>query len=96
MSKIKGDALYLLDEPENSMSASWQVKLASFLEGMARFEGCQFVIATHSPFILGVKGAKIYNLDVTGVPVCKWTELENVREYFGFFTQHASEFMEER
>ena len=90
--KIQSGALYLLDEPENSLSAKWQVKLAEFLEGMARFERCQFVIATHSPFLLGLHGAKIYDLDTVGVPVRKWTELENVREYFEFFQSRAGEF----
>lgn len=92
LEKIKPDALYLLDEPEDSLSAKWQVKLASYLEGMARFERCQFVIATHSPFLLGIHGAKIYDLDSEGVPVRKWTELENVREYYDFFQSRKWEF----
>ncbi len=92
LEKIREGALYLLDEPENSLSAEWQKKLAVFLEGMARFEACQFVIATHSPFLLGIRGAKIYDLDTAGVPVRKWTELENVREYFDFFKSREKEF----
>ena len=92
MEKVQGNALYLLDEPENSLSAKWQVKLASYLEGMARFENCQFVIATHSPFLLGIRGAKIYDLDSPVVPVRKWTELENVREYHSFFKEREGEF----
>ena len=92
MEKVQGNALYLLDEPENSLSAKWQVKLASYLEGMARFENCQFVIATHSPFLLGIRGAKIYDLDSSGVPARKWTELENVREYHAFFKEREGEF----
>ena len=92
LEKVRGGALYLLDEPENSLSAKWQAKLATYLEGMARFEGCQFVIATHSPFLLGIRGAKIYDLDTAGVPVRKWTELENVREFFGFFKEREEEF----
>ena len=92
MGELEKNALYLLDEPENSMSAKWLVKLVAYIEGLARFEGCQFVIATHSPFILGIKGARIYDLDTFGVPVRKWTELENVREYFQLFYGRRSEF----
>ena len=55
LEKIRAGALYLLDEPEDSLSAKWQVKLAELLEGMARFEKCQFVIATHSPFYSAYK-----------------------------------------
>lgn len=92
LEKIREGALYLLDEPENSLSAEWQKKLAVLLEGMARFEACQFVVATHSPFLLGIRGARIYDLDSAGVPVRKWTELENVREYFDFFKSREKEF----
>lgn len=56
------------------------------------FEACQFVVATHSPFLLGIRGARIYDLDTAGVPVGKWTELENVREYFDFFKAREKEF----
>ena len=90
--KVRDSVLYLLDEPENSLSATWQMKLASYIEGMARFESCQFVIATHSPFLLGIRGAKIYDLDIEGAPVRKWTELENVREYFNYFRDRIDEF----
>ena len=61
--KIKENALYLLDEPENSLSSEKQIELQRFLVDSARFYGCQFIIATHSPFLLAMKGAKIYDLD---------------------------------
>ena len=44
-----------------------QLKLTKFLEESARFFNCQFIIATHSPFLLGMNGAIIYDLD--SVPV---------------------------
>jgi predicted ATPase len=93
---VKENALYLLDEPENSLSASLQVKLAQFLEDSARFFGCQFVISTHSPFLLAMKGAKIYDLDSNPVAVRKWTELEAVRLYHNFFEMHRHLFDEKR
>lgn len=91
--KIEENALYLLDEPENSLSAVLQSKLRQFIEDSARFYGCQFVIATHSPFLLSMKGAKVYDLDSTPVEEKKWTELENVRIYHDFFEEHRDEFI---
>ncbi len=61
--KICEDGLFLLDEPENSLSPERQLKLLKFLEDSARFFGCQLIIATHSPFILSMRGAKIYDFD---------------------------------
>lgn len=92
--KIKEKALYLLDEPENSLSSEKQIELQRFLVDSARFYGCQFIIATHSPFLLAMKGAKIYDLDEDPADVKKWTELGNVRAYYEFFREHRSEFGE--
>ena len=90
--KITENALYLLDEPENSLSAEKQLELQKFLQDSARFFGCQFIIATHSPFLLSMKGAKIYDLDEDRVDIKKWTELSNVRAYYDFFMEHRGEF----
>lgn len=90
--KIKENGLYLLDEPENSLSPERQQELLKFLEDSARFFGCQFIIATHSPFLLSMRGAKIYDMDEVPVDVKKWTELTNVRTYYDFFKKHDKEF----
>lgn len=92
-SMIKGDALYLLDEPENSLSAKLQRQLAEFIQQSARFYGCQFVISTHSPFLLAMNGVKIYDLDASPVQVRRWSELENIRTYFELFDAHRRDFL---
>lgn len=90
--KMKENALYLLDEPENSLSAANQLELVKFLENSARFFNCQLVISTHSPFLLSMKGAKIYDMDEDPVDVKPWTEVETVRIYYDFFQKHQNEF----
>ncbi|OCB00199.1 AAA family ATPase [Clostridium beijerinckii] len=90
--KIDENGLYILDEPENSLSPKRQMELMNFIEDSARFLRCQFIISTHSPFILAIKGAKIYDLDENPVDVKRWTELENVRTYYDFFKMHEKEF----
>ncbi len=89
---IAENALYLLDEPENSLSVSLQKELAKYISDSSRYFGCQFVIATHSPVILSLPGALIYDLDEVPVITKKWTELENVRQYREFFEEHRDEF----
>lgn len=81
------DALYLLDEPEVSLSPANQVLLAKEINKLARLLSCQFIIATHSPFMLGTLDAKIYNIDKEDYSICKWYELENVR-YFYIFSEN--------
>lgn len=90
--KIQENGLYLLDEPENSLSPERQQELLKFLEDSARFFGCQFIIATHSPFLLSMRSAKIYDLDEDPVDVKRWTQLGNVRAYYTFFKKHEGEF----
>ena len=90
--RIQENALYLLDEPENSLSPLRQQELMQFLEDSARFFGCQFIIATHSPFLLALRGARVYNLDADPVTTARWTDLPAVRAYYDFFMRHASAF----
>ena len=89
---IIDDALYLLDEPENSLSPSNQIQLKYFIQDCVHNQGCQFIISTHSPFLLSLRHAKIYDID--SVPVClrHWTELEGVRVYYDFFNEHKADF----
>lgn len=91
-SRIQDGGLYLLDEPENSLAPARQEELMQFLEDSARFYDCQFIIATHSPFLLSMRGARIYDMEAD--PICrrKWTELPAVRAYYDFFTRHAADF----
>ncbi len=93
LDRIDEDALYFLDEPENSLSIELQLKLAEYIAATVRATRSQFVIATHSPILLSMKNAKIYNLDSYPAAVCNWTELPNVRKYFNFFMEHKEEFL---
>ncbi|MBQ8798997.1 MAG: AAA family ATPase [Lachnospiraceae bacterium] len=90
--KVEESALYLLDEPENSLSPERQLELVKFIEEAAKYLNCQFIISTHSPFLLGMKGAKIYDLDTMPVRPKKWTQLKNVQLYYQFFKERQSEF----
>lgn len=89
---IKEDGLYLLDEPENSLSPEKQLELVQYIEDSARFYNCQFIIATHSPFLLAMRGAEIYDMDQNPVRKRRWTELKNVRLYYDFFMKNRAAF----
>ena len=93
VNKIGENGLFLLDEPENSLSPSKQLELIEHIKDSARFFGCQFIIATHSPFLLSIEGAKIYDLDSKPPVVKNWTELENVKVYYDFFKKNEKNFI---
>lgn len=95
MNAVVDNAIVFLDEPENSLSAEWQVKLANFLASVPRSFRCQLIIATHSPFLLALPNARIYDFETEykdPIEVKYWTELKNVQIYRDFFLQHDNEF----
>ena len=89
---ITEDALYLLDEPENSLAINLQQELSRYIYDSAMHYNCQFVIATHSPILLAMKDTTIYDLDARPVTTRIWTELENIRMFYEFFESHRDEF----
>ncbi len=90
--KLGEQGLFLLDEPENSLSPVKQLELMKFIEESVRYFGCQVIMATHSPFLLAIKGAKIYDFDSKPVKIKPWTELQHVRTYYDFFKAHEADF----
>lgn len=89
---ITPNRLYILDEPENSLSCALQMELAKYIEGSARHFGCQFIIATHSPFLLAIERAKIYNLDGDPATISKFWELPNMKLYYDLFKGYEGKF----
>ena len=71
----RSTGLYLMDEPEAALSPQKQLELLVWLARMSR-AGSQFVIATHSPILLGTPDADILCFDGTVHPV-SWEETES-------------------
>lgn len=88
--KFRNDTLYCLDEPENSLSPRLQMELKDIIEEKAHYCDCQFIIATHSPFLLALQPdfTRIYDLDTYPTEIRNWWELENTKTYFEFFNEN--------
>ena len=93
--KIDENSLYLVDEPENSLSAQSQERLAEYIENATRFYNCQFIICSHSPFMLSLKGARVYSMDACPVCPVRWTDMANIRAQYDFFMRHRREFADD-
>ncbi len=89
---LEHPGLYIFDEPENSLSAEFQIELAKLIEFYASNGNCQFIIATHSPFLMSVANAKIYDFDSYPVQLCNWWETANAQLYFSLFNEHRDKF----
>lgn len=70
--------LYLMDEPEAALSPQRQLSLLLYLYRMAK-AGSQFIIATHSPILLGTPNAEIYSFDHGAIHEINYEESESFR-----------------
>ncbi len=69
--------LYLMDEPEAALSPQRQLVLLKHIYDMSR-KGSQFIIATHSPILLGCPNAEILSFDDGKISTCDY---ENTMSY---------------
>ncbi len=70
------NGLYLLDEPEAALSPQRQLTLLMQLHQLTN-QGAQFIIATHSPILLGLPGAAILSFDGKEVTKIAYEETES-------------------
>ncbi|MBR1686435.1 MAG: AAA family ATPase [Clostridia bacterium] len=70
------EGLYLMDEPEAALSVQRQLVLISHMHQMA-LEGSQFIVATHSPILLGMPEAAILSFEERGIHETTWEETES-------------------
>ncbi len=75
--------LYLLDEPEAPLSPKRQLSFLVLLKQMIDQEG-QFIIATHSPILMGFPGAVILSCDTGHLEQVDYQDLEHVFITRGF------------
>jgi predicted ATPase len=83
--RFKPDGLYLLDEPEAALSPKRQLHFLALLHKYVH-NGCQFVIATHSPIIMAYPEACIYLLDASGIREIPYLETEHFLVTRGFLS----------
>ena len=67
-----------MDEPEAALSPQRQLTLLLHIARMAQ-AGAQFLIATHSPVLLGLPDAEILSFDGGAVRPCDYEDTESVR-----------------
>jgi predicted ATPase len=77
--KIVDKGIYLLDEPEAALSPLRQLSLISFLLHFLKNKKAQFVIASHSPILMGIPGAVIYEIQEEGIRQVGFKDTEHYR-----------------
>lgn len=70
--------LYILDEPEAALSPQRQLTLLMLIYNLSQ-KGTQFLIASHSPILLGIPGAAILSFDDGKVNEISYEETESYK-----------------
>jgi predicted ATPase len=78
MSRPSRPGIYLMDEPEAALSPQRQLTLLSEIHDSVRL-GSQFIIATHSPILLGIPDAEILSFDDHMPHPISYEEAESVK-----------------
>ncbi|MEO5818012.1 MAG: AAA family ATPase [Gemmatimonadaceae bacterium] len=74
--RLRGNGLYLLDEPEAALSPIRQMTLLTMLHRLVRMKS-QLIIATHSPILLSYPDAAILQLGAHGMSQVAYEETEH-------------------
>ena len=73
-----GRSLFILDEPEAALSPRRQLELSELIMQCVS-DGSQFIIATHSPIVMGIEEAQVLSFDNGHVHEVDWRETDAVR-----------------
>ena len=76
-----------MDEPEAALSPQRQLTLLIEISRLAK-QGAQFIIASHSPILLGIPGASILSFDDGVIHECEYTETESYQVTEMFINNH--------
>jgi predicted ATPase len=75
--RFEPNSLFLLDEPEAALSVHGQLQLMVRIHDLID-QGCQFVVATHSPLLMAYPGATIYEFSASGPTPTSWSQIDTV------------------
>jgi predicted ATPase len=84
--RLRGDGLYIFDEPEAALSPTRQMTMLTRLHQLVQ-DGCQFLIATHSPILMAYPDADIYMMGDGPPYLIDYTQTEHYRITRQFLTR---------
>ncbi len=70
--------IYLFDEPETPLSPVNQYQLVVLITDLVQ-NGSQVILATHSPILMALKDAKIYNFTKDSIDEIEYKDIESVQ-----------------
>ena len=76
--RFEGNGIYIFDEPEAALSPSRVLRLMAIIDELTR-RGSQFIISTHSPILMTLTGAEIYQLTEDSIKSVDYWDTEHFK-----------------
>ena len=87
--KLRGNGLYIFDEPEAALSPSRQLAAITRIHELVGLDS-QFIIATHSPILMSYPQAKILSLSDSGLKQVQYEETDHFQVTKDFLNRHET------
>ncbi len=77
--RIGDKGIFLLDEPEAALSPLKQLSLISLILEIVKMKNAQFIIATHSPILMGIPNATLYEIQEDSMKAVEYRDTDHYR-----------------
>lgn len=94
--KLRGNGLYLFDEPEAALSPARQLAALAAIDKLVK-DGSQFIIATHSPILLAYPNSRILQFDEDGISEIDYEDTESfavTRDFLNHYRRRLEQLFE--
>ncbi|PXA93253.1 ATP-binding protein [Nostoc sp. 3335mG] len=82
--RLSEQGLFILDEPESALSPTKQFEFLKLLRNLQRAGTCQVIMATHSPILMALPGADLWQVERFGLRPTTLEETSHFRLYREF------------
>lgn len=82
--RMKRQGIYLMDEPESALSPKRQIALVRILNRIGETAVSQVVMATHSPILMAVPGARVLEITARGIAEIDYRDTSHFKLYRAF------------
>lgn len=87
LNRFSGKGIYILDEPEAALSPARLLAFMRVIFQLVSKGNSQFIIATHSPILLGYPNAKIFSFDSNVIESIRYEDTEHYQITKGFLNR---------
>lgn len=82
--RMSRQGIYFLDEPESALSPKRQLELLRVLKGLQEAASAQVIMATHSPILMALPGADVWQITRAGIAPVDYRDTPHFKLYRAF------------